>query len=79
MSANKHNLQEVSTLLLTFCFISLNRKLSLNYLQHESSGNNFYKDEGSKRRKSRRRNSDMPSMSKNDANNIRRSQVCSRA
>ncbi|KAI5679129.1 hypothetical protein M9H77_10079 [Catharanthus roseus] len=54
---------------------SMNRRLLLNYLQLEPSGANLYKDEGSRRRKSRRRDSDMSSISKNEANTIRRSQV----
>lgn len=60
---------------LTFCSFLLCRRLLLNYLQLEPSGANLYKDEGSRRRKSRRRDSDMSSISKNEANTIRRSQV----
>uniref|UniRef100_A0A5B7C9E1 RNA helicase n=1 Tax=Davidia involucrata TaxID=16924 RepID=A0A5B7C9E1_DAVIN len=65
---------------------SMNRKLSLNYLQLYSSGDKTYKDEGSRRRSSRKRESDMSyntnanttrqsPLSKNDINTIRRSQV----
>ncbi|XP_059655972.1 DExH-box ATP-dependent RNA helicase DExH15 chloroplastic [Cornus florida] len=64
----------------------MNRKLSLNYLQLHSSGVKSYKDEGSRRRNSRKRESDMINnnianiagqsyLSKNDISNIRRSQV----
>lgn len=61
------------------------RKLSLNYLQHYSSGVTPDKDEGSRRRSSRKRESNMSystrthmygqSLSKNDMTSIRRSQV----
>ncbi|XP_058192938.1 DExH-box ATP-dependent RNA helicase DExH15 chloroplastic [Rhododendron vialii] len=64
---------------------SMNRKLSLNYLQHYSSGVTPDKDEGSRRRSSRKRESNMSystrthmygqSLSKNDMTSIRRSQV----
>ncbi|KAK7848101.1 dexh-box atp-dependent rna helicase dexh15 chloroplastic [Quercus suber] len=64
----------------------MNRKLSLNYLQLNASGAKSYKDDGSRRRNSKGRGSDMsydssditsgqPPLSKNDINNIRRSQV----
>ncbi|XWS34892.1 hypothetical protein CRYUN_Cryun21dG0076000 [Craigia yunnanensis] len=63
----------------------MNRKLSLNYLQLSSSGVKSYRDDGSRRRSSRRRGrngsldsivsmSEQP-LSKNDKNMIRRSQV----
>lgn len=63
-----------------------NRKLSLSYLQHYASGDNSYKDERSRRRNLKKRESDMSyssfasihgqsSLSKNDINTIRRSQV----
>lgn len=70
-----------------FIFFSLNwnRKLSLNYLQLYASGVKSYKDGGSRRRNSKKHGSDMsydsidsmsePSLSKNDINTIRRSQV----
>lgn len=65
---------------------SMNRKLSLSYLQHYASGDNSYKDERSRRRNLKKRESDMSyssfasihgqsSLSKNDINTIRRSQV----
>ncbi|XP_027772858.1 DExH-box ATP-dependent RNA helicase DExH15 chloroplastic isoform X2 [Solanum pennellii] len=54
---------------------SMNRKLSLNYLQYDESGSELYREEGSKRRKSRRRENDVRPLSKNDISNIRRSQV----
>ncbi|KAL0304963.1 UNVERIFIED_CONTAM: DExH-box ATP-dependent RNA helicase DExH15 chloroplastic [Sesamum calycinum] len=53
----------------------MNRKLSLNQLQHDSSGTSPYKDEGSRRRKSRKHQLDVPTLSRNDMNSIRRSQV----
>ncbi|KAI3467444.1 hypothetical protein Pfo_024107 [Paulownia fortunei] len=53
----------------------MNRRLSLNQLQLDSSGANLYKDEGSRRRKSRKYQFDVPTLSKNDMNSIRRSQV----
>ncbi|XVE84976.1 hypothetical protein DITRI_Ditri17bG0054800 [Diplodiscus trichospermus] len=63
----------------------MNRKLSLNYLQLSASGVKPYRDDGSRRRNSRRRgrNGSLDSMvsmseqplSKNDKNMIRRSQV----
>ncbi|XP_060214423.1 DExH-box ATP-dependent RNA helicase DExH15 chloroplastic [Lycium barbarum] len=54
---------------------SMNRKLSLNYLQYDESGSELYREEVSKRRKPRRREHDVRPLSKNDINNIRRSQV----
>ncbi|KAM7464580.1 hypothetical protein LguiA_032701 [Lonicera macranthoides] len=54
---------------------SMNRKLSLNYLQLNSSGLKSYEVEGSRRRRSRKRETDISPLSKNDINNIRRSQV----
>lgn len=53
----------------------MNRKLSLNYLQLNSSGGNSYEDEGSRRRNSRRRDSHVSPLSNKDINNIRRSQI----
>ncbi|KAG8366232.1 hypothetical protein BUALT_Bualt17G0055100 [Buddleja alternifolia] len=53
----------------------MNRKLSLNQLQLDSSGANLYKEEGSRRRKPRKHQFDVPSLSKNDRDSIRRSQV----
>ncbi|GAB4839894.1 DExH-box ATP-dependent RNA helicase DExH15 chloroplastic [Ancistrocladus abbreviatus] len=64
----------------------MNRKLSLNYLQLYASGGKYYMDEGSRRRGSRRREFDViydeygsmsgqSSLSKNDINMLRRSQV----
>ncbi|XP_035540380.1 DExH-box ATP-dependent RNA helicase DExH15 chloroplastic [Juglans regia] len=63
----------------------LNRKLSLNYLQLYASGVKSYKDDGSRRRNSKKRGSNMSydsvdsmsesPLSKNDINTIRRSQV----
>ncbi|KAF3656151.1 DEAD-box ATP-dependent RNA helicase ISE2, chloroplastic [Capsicum annuum] len=47
---------------------SMNRKLSLNYLQYDEFGSEL-------RRKSRRRENDVRPLSKNDISNIRRSQV----
>lgn len=69
-----------------FFLLNWNRKLSLNYLQLNASGVKSYKDDGSRRRNSKKRGSDMsydssditsgqPPLSKNDINNIRRSQV----
>ncbi|KAK6139263.1 hypothetical protein DH2020_026987 [Rehmannia glutinosa] len=49
----------------------MNRKLSLNQLQLDSSGANVYKDEGSRRRKSRKHQFDVPTLSKNDMNSIK--------
>ncbi|KAK3013328.1 hypothetical protein RJ639_009299, partial [Escallonia herrerae] len=67
---------------------SMNRKLSLNYLQLDSyedegsrrrnprkRGNDSYEVEGSRRRISRKREIDVSLLSKNDINTIRRSQV----
>ncbi|KAK9277300.1 hypothetical protein L1049_006840 [Liquidambar formosana] len=65
---------------------SMNRKLSLNYLQLNASEVKSYNDEGSRRRNLRKRESGMSynsigrmsglsSLSKNDINTIRRSQV----
>lgn len=54
---------------------NMNRKLSLNYLQYDESGGELFREEGSKRKKSRRRENDVRPLSKNDINNIRRSQV----
>ncbi|KAK6922113.1 DEAD/DEAH box helicase domain, partial [Dillenia turbinata] len=57
----------------------MNRKLSLNYLQLYASGDYSYKEEEFRRRNSRKRGSDTMSgqstLSKNDINTIRRSQV----
>ncbi|KAL0385639.1 UNVERIFIED_CONTAM: DExH-box ATP-dependent RNA helicase DExH15 chloroplastic [Sesamum radiatum] len=53
----------------------MNRKLALNQLQLDSSGTSPYKDEGSRRRKSRKHQFDVPTLSRNDMNSIRRSQV----
>ncbi|XP_031256230.1 DExH-box ATP-dependent RNA helicase DExH15 chloroplastic-like isoform X1 [Pistacia vera] len=63
----------------------MNRKLSLNYLQLLASEGKSYRDDGSRRRNSRKRRGDMsvnnnsasgqPKLSKNDMNTIRRSQV----
>ncbi|KAI4328322.1 hypothetical protein L6164_020684 [Bauhinia variegata] len=64
----------------------MNRKLSLNYLQLQASGGRPYKNDWSKRRNSRKRGAYMSyesdgdileqrSLSKNDINTIRRSQV----
>ncbi|GFP91556.1 dead-box ATP-dependent RNA helicase ise2 chloroplastic [Phtheirospermum japonicum] len=53
----------------------MNRRLSLNQLQLDSSGGNLYKDEGSRRRKSRKQQFDVPKVSKHDMNSLRRSQV----
>ncbi|KMT07198.1 hypothetical protein BVRB_6g155210 [Beta vulgaris subsp. vulgaris] len=67
---------------------SMNRKLSVNYLRLYASGEKSYKDEGSRRRNSRRRKDEsdliyeeygisagQSSLSKNDINMIRRSLV----
>ena len=67
-------------------FSFLNRKLSLNYLQLQTSRLKSYKDDYTTRRKSRKRGfitsydsddsmSEQRSLSKNDINAIRRSQV----
>ncbi|KAL3577745.1 hypothetical protein D5086_019249 [Populus alba] len=63
----------------------MNRKLSLNYLQLSASRVKSYKDDGSRRRNSRKRGSNMgfdsignmseEPLSKNDISRIRRSQV----
>ncbi|PQQ07057.1 DExH-box ATP-dependent RNA helicase DExH15 chloroplastic [Prunus yedoensis var. nudiflora] len=64
----------------------MNRRLSANYLQLNASGTKSYKDDGSRRRSSRRRASEMSyddstgnmsrrPLSKNDINLIHRSQV----
>ncbi|VVA26127.1 PREDICTED: RNA helicase [Prunus dulcis] len=64
----------------------MNRRLSVNYLQLNASGTKSYKDDGSRRRSSRRRASEMSyddstgnmsrrPLSKNDINLIHRSQV----
>ncbi|KAL0421251.1 UNVERIFIED_CONTAM: DExH-box ATP-dependent RNA helicase DExH15 chloroplastic [Sesamum latifolium] len=53
----------------------MNRELALNQLQLDSSGTSPYKDEGSRRRKSRKHQFDVPTHSRNDMNSIRRSQV----
>nr|XP_043606015.1 DExH-box ATP-dependent RNA helicase DExH15 chloroplastic [Erigeron canadensis] len=54
---------------------SMNRKLSTNYLQLNSMGAKSYEDERPRRRNSRKLESDTLSPSKNDRNNIKRSQV----
>ncbi|KAL6562585.1 DExH-box ATP-dependent RNA helicase DExH15 chloroplastic [Orobanche gracilis] len=53
----------------------MNRRLSLTQLQHDSLAANLYKDENSRRRKSRKHQYNVPKISKNDINSIRRSQV----
>ncbi|KAL7132990.1 hypothetical protein ABFS83_12G110900 [Erythranthe nasuta] len=53
----------------------MNRRLSLNQFQLDSSGENMYRDEGSRRRKSRKYQFDVPARSKNDMNSTRRPQV----
>ncbi|KAL8518883.1 hypothetical protein ACS0TY_010011 [Phlomoides rotata] len=53
----------------------MNRRLSLNQLQLDSSRANLYNDERSRRRRSRKYQFDVPPLSKNDMNSIRRSQV----
>lgn len=53
----------------------MNRMLSLKNIQLDSSGDNSYKNESFRRRKSGRYENDLPSSSKNDMNSIRRSQV----
>uniref|UniRef100_A0A166E9W8 Helicase ATP-binding domain-containing protein n=1 Tax=Daucus carota subsp. sativus TaxID=79200 RepID=A0A166E9W8_DAUCS len=55
---------------------TMNRKLSVNYLQRNSAREKSYDDEGSRRRKSRKqRENDMSPPSRNDINTFRRSQV----
>ncbi|KAJ4973182.1 hypothetical protein NE237_006356 [Protea cynaroides] len=63
---------------------SMNGKLSLNYLQLSALGGESYQENGSRRRNSRRREKDSykngstygkPTLSKDDINTIRRSQV----
>lgn len=54
---------------------TMNRKLSVNYLQQNLSGQKAYDDEGSRRRRSRKRETDMSPPSRNDMNTFRRSQV----
>ncbi|XP_042049039.1 DExH-box ATP-dependent RNA helicase DExH15 chloroplastic-like [Salvia splendens] len=54
---------------------SMNRKLSLNQLQLDSSRDNVYKDENPRRRKSKKYQFDVPPLTKHDMNSIRRSQV----
>lgn len=53
----------------------MNRRLSLNQLQLDSSGANSYKDENPRRRKLKKYQFDVPPLSKHDMNSIRRSQV----
>ncbi|XP_051146042.1 DExH-box ATP-dependent RNA helicase DExH15 chloroplastic [Andrographis paniculata] len=53
----------------------MNRRLSFSQLQLDSSGANPYNDNWSRRRKSRKPQFDVPALSKNDMNSIRRSQV----
>ncbi|KAH6815663.1 DEAD/DEAH box helicase [Perilla frutescens var. frutescens] len=53
----------------------MNRRLSLNQLQIDSSEANFYKDENPRRRRSKKYQFDVPPLSKHDMNSIRRSQV----
>ncbi|KAG9155533.1 hypothetical protein Leryth_009941 [Lithospermum erythrorhizon] len=53
----------------------MNRRLSLNYLQLDSSGANTYKNERLGRRNSRRRENEEHSLSKNEINAMKRSQV----
>lgn len=64
----------------------MNRKLSLNYLQLHASGAKLYKDDGSRRRNPKRRGNEIAydnissmsrqaTLSKNDINSIRRSNV----
>lgn len=76
------------SIIFIFFLLNWSRKLSLNYLQLSASGVKSYKDDGSRRRNSKKRGSDMsydssdttsgqPPLSKNDINNIRRSQVWS--
>ncbi|KAI3502430.1 hypothetical protein L1887_30499 [Cichorium endivia] len=54
---------------------SMNRKLSVNYLQLNSMGAKSYEDERPRRRNSRKFENDVSPSSKNDRSNIRRSQV----
>ncbi|KAI3729078.1 hypothetical protein L6452_17725 [Arctium lappa] len=54
---------------------SMNRKLSLNYLQLNSLGSKSYEDERPRRRNLRKFENDVSPPSKNDRNNVRRSQV----
>ncbi|XP_071696305.1 DExH-box ATP-dependent RNA helicase DExH15 chloroplastic [Rutidosis leptorrhynchoides] len=54
---------------------SMNRKLSTNYLQLNSLGGKSYEDERPRRRNSRKFDNDASSPSKNERNNIKRSQV----
>lgn len=49
--------------------------LSLKNIQLDSAGDDSYKNESFRRRKSRRYENDLPSSSTNDMNSIRRSQV----
>ncbi|XP_057774743.1 DExH-box ATP-dependent RNA helicase DExH15 chloroplastic isoform X2 [Salvia miltiorrhiza] len=53
----------------------MNRRLSLNQLQLDSSRDNVYKDENPRRRKSKKYQFDVPPLTKHDMNSIRRSQV----
>lgn len=55
--------------------VETHRRLSLNYLQLNSSGGKSYEVEGPRRRNSRRRDSHVSPLSDKDINNIRRSQV----
>lgn len=54
---------------------SMNRKLSLNYLQLNSLGPKSYEDERPRRGNLRKFENDVSPPSKNDRNNVRRSQV----
>ncbi|EPS65229.1 increased size exclusion limit 2, partial [Genlisea aurea] len=54
---------------------SMNRRLAIDQLQHDSYGDSTYEDEGSIRRKSRKKRFDMPMLSKNGIDSVHRSQV----
>ncbi|XP_027097261.2 DExH-box ATP-dependent RNA helicase DExH15 chloroplastic [Coffea arabica] len=53
----------------------MNRRLSLNRMEPDSSGTDFSKDERPRRRNSRKHENDVTTLSKNGVNTTRRSQV----
>lgn len=56
-------------------YFYLCRSLLFNYSQLSSSRADTYKDEGHRRRKSKKYQNDSPALSKNDSNHMRRPQV----
>ena len=72
----ENTLYRLGSMIMDFAsFFDWDRRLLLNYMELDSSGSTLYKGEGSRRRSSRKREADVPALSKNGVNNTRRSQV----